>query len=171
MRGLGTLIRRNQRRYGGFVVHLGVVLVVLGIAGSMAYSVEREATLSVGETLTAGPYRVAFEGLRGTQEPTHYRVEGTFQVTQNGRASARLSPALKFYPTQDSPIGRAVFRSTLKEDLYLILSGFSDVGRNQATLKVLIRPLVLWIWLGGAVITLGTLLTILPMGREARKEA
>ena len=171
LRGLGTLIRRNQRRYGGFVVHLGVVLIVLGIAGSMAYSIEREATLNVGETLTAGSYRVAFEGLRGSQQPTHYRMEGAFQVSQNGRALGRLSPTLKFFPTQDAPIGRAVFRSTLKEDLYLILSGFSDVGRNQATLKVLIRPLVLWIWLGGFVITLGTLMTILPLGRAARTEA
>ena len=171
LRGLGTLIQRNQRRYGGFVVHLGVVLIVLGIAGSMAYSIEREATLNVGETLTAGSYRVAFEGLRGSQQPTHYRMEGTFQVSQNGHALGRLSPTLKFFPAQDSPIGRAVFRSTLKEDLYLILSGFSDVGRNQATLKVLIRPLVLWIWLGGFVITLGTLMTILPLGRAARTEA
>ena len=171
LRGLGTLIQRNQRRYGGFVVHLGVVLIVLGIAGSMAYSIEREATLNVGETLTAGSYRVAFEGLRGSQQPTHYRMEGAFQVSQNGRALGRLSPTLKFFPAQDSPIGRAVFRSTLKEDLYLILSGFSDVGRNQATLKVLIRPLVLWIWLGGFVITLGTLMTILPLGRAARTEA
>ncbi len=171
LRGLGTLIRRNQRRYGGFVVHLGVVLIVLGIAGSMAYSIEREATLNVGETLTAGSYRVAFEGLRGSQQPTHYRMEGAFQVSQNGRALGRLSPTLKFFPAQDSPIGRAVFRSTLKEDLYLILSGFSDVGRNQATLKVLIRPLVMWIWLGGLVIALGTLMTILPLGRAARTEA
>ena len=171
LRGLGTLIQRNQRRYGGFVVHLGVVLIVLGIAGSMAYSIEREVTLNVGETLTAGSYRVAFEGLRGSQQPTHYRVEGSFQVSENGHRLGRLSPALKFFPAQDSPIGRAVFRSTLKEDLYLILSGFSDVGQNQATLKVLIRPLVLWIWLGGVVITLGTLMTILPLGRAARTEA
>ncbi len=171
LRGLATLVRRNQRRYGGFVVHLGIVLVVLGIAGSMTYSIEREATMSVGETLTAGPYRMTFEGLRGSEQPTHYRVEGTFQVSQNGHALGRLSPTLKFFPAQDSPIGRAVFRSTLKEDLYLILSGFSDVGENQATLKVLIRPLVLWIWLGGVVIALGTLLTILPMGRAARTEA
>ena len=78
---------------------------------------------------------------------------------------------MKFFPTQESPIGRAVFHSTLKEDLYLILSGFSEVDQNRATLKVLIRPLVLWIWLGGLVITLGTLMTILPMGRDGRGDA
>lgn len=165
LRGLGSLVRRNQRRYGGFVVHLGVVLMVLGVAGSMAYSTEREATLGVGESLAAGPYRVVFEGLQGSQQPTHYRVEGRFRVSRDGRALGRLSPALKFFPAQESPIGRAVFRSTLKEDLYLILSGFSEVDRNRATLKVLVRPLVLWIWLGGAVIALGTLLAILPLGR------
>lgn len=165
LRGLGSLVRRNQRRYGGFVVHLGVVLVVLGIAGSMAYSIEREATLGVGESLAAGPYRVVFEGLQGSQQPTHYRVEGRFRVSRDGRSLGRLSPALKFFPNQESPIGRAVFRSTLKEDLYLILSGFSDVDRNRATLKALVRPLVLWIWLGGAVMALGTLMAILPLGR------
>ena len=169
LRGLGSLVRRNQRRYGGFVVHLGVVLVVLGIAGSMAYSIEREATLGVGESLAAGPYRVVFEGLQGWQQPTHYRVEGRFRVSKDGRDLGRLSPALKFFPNQESPIGRAVFRSTLKEDLYLILSGFSDVDRNRATLKALVRPLVLWIWLGGAVMALGTLMAILPLGRP--KEA
>ncbi len=170
LRALGSLIRRNQRRYGGVVVHLGVVLVVVGIAGSMAYSIEREATLSAGEHLTAGPYRVVFKGLRGSEQPTHYRVEGVFQVSRGGDALGQLSPALKFFPTQKSPIGRAVFHSTLKEDLYLILSGFSEVEQNRATLKVLIRPLVLWIWIGGAVMTLGTLMTILPMGRGMRTE-
>jgi len=166
LRAIRTLLRRNQRRYGGFVVHLGVVLITLGIAGSMSYSVEREATLRVGESLEAGSYRVAFEGLKGSEEPTHYRVEGTFRLSENGNEVGTLSPALKFFPAQDSPIGRAVFRSTMTEDIYVILSGFSDLEQNQATLKVLIRPLVLWMWLGGVVMTVGTLICIWPMRRH-----
>jgi cytochrome c-type biogenesis protein CcmF len=59
-----------------------------------------------------------------------------------------------------------VHRSTLGEDLYLILSGFSDVNKNQATLKVLVRPLVVWMWIGGFVIALGTLLCIVPMRKN-----
>ncbi len=159
---LATLVGRNQRRYGGFIVHLGVVLVVLGITGSMSGSVEREATLKAGETLAIDRFRIRFEGLRASEQPTHLRVEALFQVSNNGHDIGVLNPTLKYFPSQQSPIGRAVFRSTLREDLYLILSGFSQVRQGQATLKVLVRPLVAWIWLGGVVMTIGTLVALWP---------
>ena len=163
IRGLITLTRRNQRRYGGLVVHLGVVLIIMGIAGSMSYSVEKEATLALKQELQVGNYRVQFDGLKGTQQPTHFRVEGAFRVFHHGNDEGIMNPALKFFPTQQSPIGRAVHQSSLSEDIYLILSGFSELDRNQATLKVLVRPLVIWMWIGGFVITLGTVICILPM--------
>jgi cytochrome c-type biogenesis protein CcmF len=168
--GLITLTRRNQRRYGGFVVHLGVVLIILGIAGSMTYSLEREATLGLKESLSVGNYRIQFDGLRGTQQPTHFRVEGSFRVFHREQDQGQLQPALKFFPAQQSPIGRAVHQSSLDEDIYLILSGFSELDRNQATLKVLVRPLVVWMWIGGFVITLGTLICILPLGKIQPQE-
>jgi cytochrome c-type biogenesis protein CcmF len=164
-KALINLVRRNQRRYGGFVVHLGVVLIVLGIAGSMTYSLEREATMQVGENLSIGRYHILFEGLRASDQPTHTRVEGAFRVFNSGHEVGVLTPALKFFPTQQSPVGRAVHRSTLTEDIYLILSGFSELQENRATLKVLVRPLVIWMWLGGLIIALGTLVTILPPQR------
>ncbi|MBI3001151.1 MAG: heme lyase CcmF/NrfE family subunit [Deltaproteobacteria bacterium] len=167
---LVTLARRNQRRYGGFVVHLGVVLIIMGIAGSMGYSVEREATLQVGEGLSLGRYHIQFEGLKGSQQPTHFRVEGAFKVFNQGHEVELLSPALKFFPTQQSPVGRAVHRSTLSEDLYLILSGFSEVQRNQATLKVLLRPLVAWMWIGGLVIVLGTIVAVWPVRQKGGRQ-
>ncbi|MGH7770467.1 MAG: heme lyase CcmF/NrfE family subunit [Candidatus Binatia bacterium] len=166
-RALKTLASRNQRRYGGLVVHLGVVLIALGIAGSMSYSVEREATLSRGETLAVGKYKISFQGLRASEQPTHYRVEGAFQVSSNGTNIGLLAPALKFFPNQQSPVGRAVHRSTLAEDIYLILSGFSELEKNRATLKVLVRPLVVWIWLGGAVVALGTLVSVWPFTKQS----
>jgi cytochrome c-type biogenesis protein CcmF len=170
IRGLISLARRNQRRYGGLTVHLGVVLIIMGIAGSMAYSIEREATLAVKQALNVGNYRIQFEGLKGSQQPTHFRVEGTFRVFHNGADEGILNPALKFFPTQQSPIGRAVHQSSLSEDIYLILSGFSELDRNQATLKVLVRPLVIWMWIGGFVIALGTLICIAPIGKPVQQE-
>jgi cytochrome c-type biogenesis protein CcmF len=170
LRGLITLTRRNQRRYGGLVVHLGVVLIIMGIAGSMTYSIEKEATLAVKQNLQVGNYQIQFQGLRGSQQPTHFRVEGAFRVFHNGNDEGILSPALKFFPTQQSPVGRAVHQSSLSEDIYLILSGFSELDRNQATLKVLVRPLVIWMWIGGFVITLGTLICISPMGKARQFE-
>ena len=168
--GLVTLVRRNQRRYGGLVVHLGVVLIIMGIAGSMTYSIEREATLGLNEQMSVGNYLIRFEGLKGAQQPTHFRVEGLFRVFRGTQELGILSPALKFFPTQQSPVGRAVHRSTLSEDIYLILSGFSEVAKNQATLKVLVRPLVVWMWIGGGVILMGTLLAILPLGKVSSQQ-
>lgn len=170
LRGLITLTRRNQRRYGGFVVHLGIVLIMLGIAGSMTYSLEREATLSLQQSLNIGEYRIQFEGLKPSRQPTHQRIEGSFRVFHRGQDEGVLNPALKFFPTQQSPIGRAVHQSTLTEDIYLILSGFSDLNSNQATLKVLVRPLVIWMWIGGFVIFFGTLVCIWPMGKGSSQE-
>ena len=168
---LVTLARRNQRRYGGLIVHLGVVLIFLGIAGSMSYSIEREVTLQIGEGLSIGRYHIQFEGLKRSQQPTHSRVEAAFRVFNEGHEIGVLSPALKFFPTQKSPVGRAVYRSTLIEDLYIILSGFSEVEQNQATLKVLVRPLLAWIWIGGFVIALGTIVAVLPSRRKLAQRA
>ncbi|MSP41675.1 MAG: heme lyase CcmF/NrfE family subunit [Deltaproteobacteria bacterium] len=170
LRGLITLTRRNQRRYGGFTVHLGVVLIMMGIAGSMTYSSEKDATLALNESLTLGNYRVQFEGLKGSKQPTHFRVEGSFRLFHNGSDEGVVTPALKFFPTQQSPIGRAVHQSSLSEDIYLILSGFSQVDQNQATLKVLVRPLVIWMWIGGFVIAFGTLICILPFGKPNEQD-
>lgn len=169
-RGLVTLARRNQRRYGGLIVHLGIVLIILGIAGSMTYSIEKEATLALKQELPIGNYRIQFEGLKGSQQPTHFRVEGAFRVFHNGNDDGVLTPALKFFPTQQSPIGRAIHQSSLSEDIYLILSGFSEIDRNQATLKALVRPLVIWMWIGGFVIAFGTLICIWPMKKTEPSE-
>ncbi len=162
LRGLVTLTRRNQRRYGGLIVHLGVVLIIMGIAGSMTYSIEKELTMTVQEHLQVGNYKIQFEGLKGSEQPTHFRLEGAFRVFHNGKDAGIMNPTLKFFPSQQSPIGRAVHQSSLREDIYLILSGFSEVNRNQATLKVLVRPLVVWMWIGGFIIALGTLICIMP---------
>jgi cytochrome c-type biogenesis protein CcmF len=163
LRGLTTLARRNQRRYGGLIVHLGVVLIILGIAGSMSYSIEKETTLGPKQELAIGNYRIVFEGLNGSRQATHFRVEGAFRVFHYGNDDGVLRPALKFFPTQQSPIGRAVHQSSLSEDIYLILSGFSEVDANRATLKALVRPLVIWMWIGGFVIAFGTMICIWPM--------
>jgi cytochrome c-type biogenesis protein CcmF len=106
--------------------------------------------------------------LRASQQPTHYLVEGTFQVHNNGNDLGLLTPALKFFPSQQSPIGRAVYRSSLTQDLYLILSGFSEIEKNRATLRLLVRPLLAWMWLGGFVIVLGTLIAIWPQRKGER---
>ena len=164
---LRSLLRRNQRRYGGFVVHLGVVLMVLGITGSMNFSQEKNATLTPGESLALGRFTLRFERISVSEQPSHARVEAAFKVFNDQHDVGVLRPALKIFPGRQSPIGRAVLKMGWKEDLYVILSGFSELQASQATVKVLLRPLVTWIWVGGGVIVIGALLTLWPFRAKA----
>jgi cytochrome c-type biogenesis protein CcmF len=162
---MGGLLLRHNRRYGGFVIHLGILVITLGVMGSHAWSVQTETTLRRGEAAELAGYRVRFDGLTATEESNHFKVAGAFTVS-NGRTLGVLRPAKKFYPQQDSPIAYVDYRLGLKEDLYLVLGDFARDG-SQATVKLQVNRLVSWIWIGGFVLTLGTLLAILPERKRA----
>jgi cytochrome c-type biogenesis protein CcmF len=157
---MGGLLRRHNRRYGGFVVHLGILIVALGVTGSQAWSVQTETTLRRGEAAELAGYRVRFDGLTATEESNHFKVAGAFTVS-NGRVLAVLRPAKKFYPQEQSPIAGVDYRLGFGEDVYLVLGDFARDG-SEATVKLQVNRLVSWIWIGGAVLTLGALLAILP---------
>src|SRR5215471_5479730 len=157
---MGGLLLRHNRRYGGFVVHLGILIVALGVMGSHAWSVQTETTLHRGETAELAGYRFRFDGLTAVEESNHFKVVGAFTVS-NGRGLGVLRPAKKFYPQEQSPIAYVDYRLGLKEDLYLVLGDFARDG-SQATIKLQVNRLVSWIWIGGLVLTLGALLAILP---------
>ncbi len=157
---MGGLLLRHNRRYGGFVVHLGILLIVLGVMGSHAWSVQTETTLHRGETAELAGYRFRFDGLTAVEESNHFKVVGAFTVS-NGRVLGVLRPAKKFYPQEQAPIAYVDYRLGLREDLYLVLGDFARDG-SQATIKVQVNRLVSWIWIGGVVLTLGALLAILP---------
>ncbi len=164
-RAVGGLLLRHNRRYGGFIVHLGILIITLGVTGSHAWSVQTETTLRRGEAVELAGYRVRFDGLEAVEESNHAKVTGAFTIS-NGRVLDVLRPAKKFYPQQESPIAYVDYRLGLKEDVYLVLGDFARDG-SQATIKLQVNRLVSWIWLGGLVLTLGTLLAILPERRKA----
>jgi len=157
---MGGLLRRHNRRYGGFVVHLGILFIVLGVMGSHAWSVQTETTLKRGETAELAGYRFRFDGLTAVEESNHFKVVGAFTVS-NGRVLDVLRPAKKFYPQEQAPIAYVDYRLGLTEDIYLVLGDFTRDG-TQATIKLQVNRLVSWIWIGGVVLTLGALLAILP---------
>jgi cytochrome c-type biogenesis protein CcmF len=162
---MGGLLLRHNRRYGGFVVHLGVLVIAVGVLGSQAWSVQTEMTLRRGEAAELAGYRVRFDGLTASEESNHFKVAGAFTVS-NGRVLGVLRPAKKFYPQEQSPIAYVDYRLGLKEDVYLVLGDFARDG-SQATVKLQVNRLVSWIWIGGLVLTLGALLAILPERRRA----
>jgi cytochrome c-type biogenesis protein CcmF len=162
---LGALLLRHNRRYGGFVVHLGILIVAIGVTGSQAWSVQTETTLRRGEHTDLAGYRVRFDGLAASEESNHFKVTGTFTVA-NGRASDTvLHPAKKFYPQEQSPIAYVDYRLGLREDVYLVLGDFARDG-SQATIRLQVNRLVSWIWIGGLVLTLGAALALAPERRR-----
>ena len=157
---MGGLLLRHNRRYGGFVVHLGILIIALGVMGSHAWSVQTETTLHRGESAELAGYRFRFDGLTAVEESNHFKVVGAFTVS-NGKVLGVLRPAKKFYPQEQAPIAYVDYRLGLREDLYLVLGDFARDG-SQATIKLQVNRLVSWIWIGGFVLTLGALLAILP---------
>lgn len=156
-----ALFQINRRRYGGYVVHFGVAVLVVGLAVASGYQKEREVQLHVGESLEIGRYRLAFERLSAADGPTHVKVLAYFSVYNGHRLVGRMEPALRFYPTQQAPIAEVDYWIGLREDLYLILGSFDREG-GWVTAKALVNPLVTWLWIGGGIMALGTLLALLP---------
>jgi cytochrome c-type biogenesis protein CcmF len=164
-RALGSLLLRHNRRYGGFGVHLGILVIALGVTGSQAWSVQTETTLRRGEHAELAGYRVRFDGLAASEESNHFKVTGTFTVDGGHAAGTVLLPAKKFYPQEQSPIAYVDYRLGLLEDLYVVLGDFARDG-SQATIKLQVNRLVSWIWIGGLVLTLGAALAIAPERRR-----
>lgn len=162
----GRALRQNRRRYGGLIVHLGVVLVAIGVATSSVGKVEREATVNRGESLDIGAYRLRFEGLRAAEQPTHLLVTADVEVFEGGRRVTTLQPGQRLYPGSPSPFATVDIRFGPLKDLYLILGAFDREGR-WVTLKAQIHPLIAWIWLGGGVVVLGGLLAAWPSRRRS----
>ncbi|MCW5853522.1 MAG: cytochrome c biogenesis protein CcsA, partial [Anaerolineae bacterium] len=162
----GALFRRNRRRYGGYVVHLGILVITAGIIASHSFQVEHQETVSPGQTMQVGAYSLTYQGMRQFALPDRDVAETTMRVSQNGREIDVLTPSRDFFRNSDQPQTEVAIRRTLTEDLYVVLGGW-DEGGTTATFKVYVNPLVNWIWLGGLVVVLGILTAAWP---EARKQ-
>ena len=165
-----TLIARNKRRYGGYIVHIGVVLMFIGIAGSSSYVTEVQQTVKKGESITIKDYKLTYQGLHEVRpNPGQVSVVSTLVVEKNGKFLWKAQPQRDFYPATGQQSSTEVdILSTLKEDLYVILAGY-DEKTNAATFKVLINPLTKWLWIGGVMLGFGTLICMWPDMREKQR--
>ena len=170
-RALRDLVNRNRRRYGGYVVHLAIVLLVVGVTASSAYSSVDEANLGVGQSMRIDGYTLKNTGLFQRRGP-NYRLEYVrLQVYKGGKPEGILEPGLRQYDT--GQVGNEVdIRSSLLTgtDLYSILQA-PDRNGSGVSVKVLVNPAVGLVWLAGVVFALGALITIWPDPREARQLA
>ncbi|MFQ6113981.1 MAG: heme lyase CcmF/NrfE family subunit, partial [bacterium] len=153
------LIMRNKRRYGGYIVHIGVVMIFVGITGSSAFQKEKAASLQPGESMQIGDYMLHYQGLQDRSTEHAQIVAAKMQVEKNGKPLLELYPERQKHRNHDV-VSEVAIRQNPKEDLYVILAGFDD--KQQAQFKVLVIPLVAWIWMGGIVIIAGTLIAMGP---------
>ena len=164
------LVWGNKRRYGGYIVHVGMVLIFVGIAGSSAFKISKEVFLEKGEQTSLGDYTITFENL--SRYPTQNKevTAATLSLERSGRRIGFLSPAIETYTHGSVKTATEVaIRSTLREDFYAILAGVEENETAAATFKLIINPLVAWIWIGGAVLAAGTILVMLPDRRERKR--
>ncbi|MFQ6675547.1 MAG: heme lyase CcmF/NrfE family subunit [Fidelibacterota bacterium] len=168
LHGIWDVAMRNKRRYGGYIVHLGVVMVFVGITGSSVFQREKIAVLSPGEQVEIGDYTLRYETLEDHSTDHSQVVAARVSATQGGRSLGTLYPAKEFHANFE-PVSEVDIRQTLREDFYVILAGWDQEMR--ATLKVLVIPLVGWIWLGGTVMIVGTLVAMGPDRLRVKRKA
>jgi cytochrome c-type biogenesis protein CcmF len=160
---LVRLVGGNRHRYGGYVAHLGIILVALGVAASSTFRSEREATIKPGETISLGGHTLRLKSLWGREEPQRSVVGATLEVMGGSAVTGTMEPRMNFYPMSQSPVPTPAVRSRIPGDLYVNLQAFRPDGTN-ATIRMIYEPLVPWIWFGGGVVVFGALIAIFPAG-------
>jgi len=162
------LISRNHRRYGGYIIHLGVILIALGVIGDAYYKQETQGTVLAGESLSIGGYRLQFEGLRGYNGSDGREiVEAVTTLYQGNQLIRQIIPRRDYFTVQQQNATVPGVYSTPGMDFYVLLIGW-DQGKS-ASFKIYINSLINWIWIGGLVMIFGTIIAAWsnPGQREA----
>jgi cytochrome c-type biogenesis protein CcmF len=176
-RALMNLLSKARRRYGAYMVHLAIVLIAIGITGSTAYKRQQLVALSRGESTNLAGYSIRFEDLAMdtlNPEPVTYQSKLRFAATlgvYRGESKLRTLVAEKSYhwALENPWVTEVAIYSNLKEDLYIILADLDQTG--LASFEIVLNPLVNWIWIGGGVLLLGTLVAAWPEKRVAAVDA
>jgi cytochrome c-type biogenesis protein CcmF len=159
--GMYQLTRRNMRRYGGYVVHFGVVLVVIGLAGA-AFNRDVEQTIGKGDKVSIGRYTLIGEEYTDDDNANYISQAALLNVYKDGKFLTRLNPEERFFKASGGqPVHIVANHSTLMEDLYVVYEG-RDGDNGHPIIKAIINPLVNWIWIGVLVIVFGTGMALVP---------
>jgi cytochrome c-type biogenesis protein CcmF len=168
-RAFARVVGKNRRRYGGYVVHIGIVMIFVGVAASSVFRIEVQQTVSPGQEFTVGRYRLRFERIESREDGHMAASAAVVSVFEGDRQIDTLKPEKRFYKKPKQPTTEVANRSTLREDLYLVLGSY-DPQSKLATILAYVNPLVVWIWLGGLVLAMGTGIAVWPTVAERRVE-
>jgi cytochrome c-type biogenesis protein CcmF len=155
------LVARSKRRYGGYLVHLGIVLMFLGFTGE-AFKIDEQVLLKPGQQAQVGHYVIRNDGLRVTDDGQKQMITGHLTVFRDGKEIDKAYPGKWLYRHHEQePVSQVAIRRGAAEDLYIVMPGF-DLQDQSVSLQVVINPLVDWIWVGFGIIALGTMLALMP---------
>jgi cytochrome c-type biogenesis protein CcmF len=157
------LVRRNTRRYGGYIVHFGIVVMFIGIAGG-AFNQSHEQEMGFGDTLTLGQYRLVCQSFTQDSKPEFDTEYALLDVYRGQKKLLQLAPEKRIYfPNTDhaQPSTMVALHSTLASDLYVIYEG-RDPDSDKPIIKAFLNPLMNWIWIGVLIVVAGTFLALVP---------
>jgi cytochrome c-type biogenesis protein CcmF len=164
-KALVNLVAKNNRRYGGYIIHVGVIFAFVGIVASSFFKTEVKKSVKEGQGFQVGPYELLYLGLKTDETPHVETARARVEVMRDGEAVAMMQPAKLFYKRQQQPATSVAIRSTPASDLYVVLAGIDDTS-GLVTFQVFLTPLVFWLWAGGLLMALGTVVVMWPNVRE-----
>jgi cytochrome c-type biogenesis protein CcmF len=163
---LFRLVSKGKRRFGGYIVHFGIVLIFLGFTGN-AFNTETQGEVKEGETVSIGSYELRCERIFEGEKGAYSFLAAEMSVTKNGKPLGTLTPEKRYYAASEQPTSEVALHATLVEDLYTVFAGVTD-DQQRAVIQLYLNPLVAWVWIGTLVLVFGTIVTILPDAHEAR---
>lgn len=163
------LVSSNRRRYGGYIVHIAMLFIALGVIGANLHQKEQAVTLAKGESTAIGDYTLVYTAFREYRSGDSTIDEAELDIFKGGKKIGVAHPRRQTIDNQESqPTSRIAIRSTPKEDLYVLLAAWDD---KVATFTIFVNPLVMWLWIGGGVFLLGTVIAVWPERQVARAAA
>ncbi len=162
-----NLLFKFRRRYGGFIVHIGIMLMFIGITGSSAFGTEKEQSMKKGDVLKIKNYELTFMGVDQFKTANAEAISATIKVKRDGEDLGLLHPSKHYHELQKQTMTEVAILSDYKEDLYLILGSVTEDG--AAFIKAHINPLVAWIWWGSYVLILGTIIAMWPYRKKSKE--
>jgi len=168
-KAFSLLVQHNRRRYGGYLIHIGVALMGLGIIGIEFFQTTTQGMIAAGESLTLSNYTFTYEKLDIADTPDgRNSAVATVLIRRDGRELGRVYPGSDYYYASQQSVTRPGIRSTLGNDLYIILVDWLEITTDGATFKIYYNPLINWLWIGSFVLIIGTLVALWP-ARNRRK--
>jgi cytochrome c-type biogenesis protein CcmF len=168
-----NLWSRNGRRYGGYIVHLGIVMIGVAVIGNEFYQQSLSVTLAAGESATIGRYELVFQGMESNREVNRIEFDGVIDAysLDSGKQVGTLIAKRNIYDkAPDMPTSEVGLHMSPLEDIYVVLNGW-DNGGASATFTIYVNPLTMWMWVGGIVLVIGTLIAAWPHPVRRRTES